>query len=103
MVSQSPCHTSFVDGASRWNQNLSSITWVIYTLSHTLLYSGSIFVGPTTNKQVEYDALIGLLVDSIHYHIYHLCVHLNSHPLIAQLNNFYIVYDPLLFFHILCT
>ena len=79
---------------------------LLCTRSHVVVdYShlGDLCVGPTTNKQVEYDIVIGLLVDSIHYHIYHICVHLNSQLLIAQLNNFYIVYDPLLFFHILCT
>jgi hypothetical protein len=67
-------HIGYADGASRWTQNLASAAWALYTPSHELLHSGGICLGPATNNQAEYTAVIGLLTDAQHHHIRHLSV-----------------------------
>ena len=87
-------HTSdrymgFADGASRWYPNLASAAWVIYSPSHELIHIDGICVGTTTNNQVEYDGVNGLLVAALQLGIHHLNVFLDSQLLVSQLNNHY--------------
>jgi ribonuclease HI len=62
-----------------------------------MLHSSGICLGPTTNNQAEYTAVIGLLIDTQHHHICHLSVFLDSQLVVLQLNNVYRVRDPCLF------
>ena len=90
-------HISYVDDASRWTQNLTSATWALYTPSHEILHSSDICLGPATNNQAEYIAVIGLLADAQCHHIRYLSVFLDSQLVVLQLNNVYRVRDPCLF------
>jgi ribonuclease HI len=90
-------HIGYADGASRWTQNLASAAWALYTPSHEMLHSNGICLGPATNNQAEYTAVIGLLTDAQHHHIRHLSVFLDSQLVVLQLNNVYRVRDPCLF------
>ena len=90
-------HIGYADGASRWTQNLASAAWALYTPSHGMLHSSDICSGPATNNQAEYTAVIGLLTDAQHHHIFHLSVFLDSQLFVLHLNNEYRVRDPCLF------
>ena len=50
-----------------------------------------------TNNQAEYDAIRGLLVNSLSHHILHLHVHLDSPILVMELNGVYHVHNPIRF------
>jgi len=97
MYHPSSYHIGYVDGASHWTQNLSSAAWALHTPSHVLLHSSGICLGSATNKQVEYEIVIGLLVEEIHFHICHLSVVLDSQLVMLQLNNVYHIHYPFLF------
>jgi ribonuclease HI len=71
-------HIGYADDTSRWTQNLASAAWALYTPSHEMLHSRGICLGPTTNNQDEYTAVIGLLVNAQRHHISDLSVFLNS-------------------------
>jgi ribonuclease HI len=90
-------HIGYTDGASRWTQNLASAAWALYTPSHEMLHSNGICLGPTTNNQAKYTAVIGLLADTQRHHIRHLSVFLDSELVVLQLNNVYCVRDLCLF------
>ena len=101
-------HTSdrylrFAYGASRWQPNLASVAWVIYSPSHELIHIDGICVGTATNSQVEYDGVNGLLATALQIGIHHLDVFLDSQLLVSQLNNYNRVRDPWLFRKFLCT
>jgi ribonuclease HI len=97
MSPPSSYHIGYTDGAIHWTQNLTSAAWALYTPSHELLHSSGICLGSTTNNQVEYAAIIGLLVEASHIHICHLSILLDSQLVVLQLNNVYRVCDPCLF------
>ena len=71
-------YISFADGASRYSRNLASAGWAIFTPLHSLVLSNGVCIGTATNNQVEYDAVQGLLADSLSHRILHLHVHLDS-------------------------
>ena len=71
-------YVGFTDGASIWSPNLASAVWVIYSLSHELIYIDGTCVSIATNNQDEYDSVIGLLIASFHLGIHHLDVFLDS-------------------------
>lgn len=88
---------SYVDGASHFFRNLALEAWAIFTTLHSLVHSNDVCIGFSTTKQVEYDEVIGFLVDSIHHHILHLYVCLDSLLLVMQLNDIYHVCNHVLF------
>jgi ribonuclease HI len=90
-------HIGYADGAIRWTQNLASAAWALYTPSHEMLHTRGICLGPATNNQDEYNAVIILLTDAHHHHIHHLSIFLDSQLVVLQLNNVYCVHDPCLF------
>jgi hypothetical protein len=51
----------FVDGAIRHTQNLTYVTWVIYSPLVQVVVYGGICLGPTMNNVVEYNTVIELL------------------------------------------
>jgi ribonuclease HI len=97
MNSSSTYHIGYADGAIYWTKNLSSTTWALYTPYHVFLHSRDICLSPATNNQDEYAIVIGLLSKSSHLHIHYLCVLLDSHLIIHQLNNMYNVHDPCIY------
>ena len=60
-------------------------------------------IGSATNNQAEYDASIGLLVDSLDHHNLHLHVHFDSLFLFMQLNGVYHVHNQVIFRKYLCV
>lgn len=92
MSTFSSIHDGFADGASRYTQNLASITCVIYSPTDELLSSGGIYLGHATNNIVEYHAIIGHFSKEIYLNITELIVNLDS-----QLNHIYTIHDPILF------
>jgi ribonuclease HI len=90
-------HIGYANSASRWTQNIASAAWALYTPSHEMLHSSGIYLGPATNNQAEYIAVISLPTDTQHHHIRHLSIFLDSQLVVLQLNNVYRVRDPCLF------
>ena len=90
-------YIGYADGASRYSQNLALATLAIFTPLHTVVLSNGVCIGNATNNQVEYDAVRGLLADSISHRILHLHVRLDSLLLVLQLNGVYRVHNPILF------
>ena len=82
-------YISFVNGANHNTQNLTSITWVIFSPTYALVSLGGICLSPTTNNVVEYSAIIKLLSKSIALGIHKLVVRLDSQRMILQLNHVY--------------
>ena len=82
-------HQLHLHPASGWSHNLSLLLWAIHSLMQTLLHSSGVFLVPTTNNQVKYDIVAGLLVGVITFSIHYLQVHLNHVLLVTQFNNFY--------------
>ena len=76
-------YIGFVDGASRWSPNLTSVAWAIYSPSHELIHIDGICMGIATNNQDEYDGVNGLLVAALQLGICHLDVFLDSQLLVS--------------------
>ena len=68
----------FADGASLHTLNLSSASWVLYSQANDFVSLGGVFLGPATNNIIEYQAVIGLLIESFSRDINHLVVFLDS-------------------------
>jgi ribonuclease HI len=90
-------YIGYANGASHYSRNLASTTWALFTPVHSLVHSSGISIGPATNNQVEYDAMIDLLVDVLDHRICHLHVCLDSQFLVMQLNDIYHVHNPRFF------
>jgi len=89
-------YVGFSYGVSIYAEHLVLAAWTIYSPSHSLVHVSSLCVGATTNNQVEYNVVIGLLADALQFNICHLRVHLDSRLLVAQFQNCYQVRDPCL-------
>ena len=48
--------------------------------------SNDVCIGSTTNNQVEYDVVIGLMCEALHQGIRHMHVYLDSQLVVSQLN-----------------
>ena len=57
--------TGFADGANRYTLNLASAAWVLYSPTSDMVISGGVLLGPSTNNLEEYQAVIGLLMESL--------------------------------------
>ena len=88
-------HNGFADGASRYTQNISSASWVIYSSIDELLSSGGIYIGHATNNVVEYRAVIGLLTETKYLNITKLIFNLDFQLVVFQLNHIYSICDPI--------
>ena len=82
---------------SCFSRNLASIASAVFNPLHTLVLSNDMCIGSSTNNHAEYDAVIGLLVDSLAHHILHLHVCLDSLLFVMQLNGVYHVHNQVLF------
>lgn len=90
-------YIGFSNIASRFTKNLALATWAIFTPLEFIIHSNGLFIGSTTNNEVEYDVVMGLLVYSLDHHILHLHVCLDSLLLVMQLNGVYHVHNLVLF------
>ena len=60
-------HIGYANGASHFSRNLALVAWGIFTTFHSLVHSNDICIVFSTNKQVEYEKVIGLLVNALHH------------------------------------
>ena len=68
----------YADEASRSSWNLSSAAWAIFDPSSELVSFRGVCIGRSTNKIIEYSALIELLSNAITHGIRRLVVRLDS-------------------------
>lgn len=68
----------FPDGASRWSQILVEIAWVIYQPDQSPLCTNGVCIGSAKNNQVEYDAVFGLMCDTLNQVTCHIHIYLDS-------------------------
>ena len=76
-------YIGFADGASRHACNLASAAWVIYSPSGQLVAIGGTCLGPASNNDVEYKAVIELLWDALSRVITQLEVRLDSQLVVS--------------------
>ena len=88
--------TGFADSANRYTLNLASKTWVLYSPTNDLVSSGGILLGPSTNNLAEYQAMIGLLMESLAIDVREIKVYLDSELVVQQLNRVYTIRNPML-------
>ena len=68
----------FADGAYRHTLNLASAAWVLYSPAEDLVSSGAVFLGPTTNNIIAYEAVISFLTESASQDVRDLVVLMDS-------------------------
>ena len=76
----------FADGAHRYTINLASASWVLYSPTSELVSSRGIILCPSTKNLVEYQAMIGLLTESLANDVREIRVYLDSELVVQQLN-----------------
>ena len=81
----------FADGANRYTLNLASTAWVLYSPTSELVSSGGILLGPSTKNLVEYQAMIGFLMEALANDIREIRVYLDSKLVVQQLNRVYTI------------
>jgi hypothetical protein len=59
-----PFHIGYVDDANRSSHNVTSATWVIFSLSNEFLDSWAIFLDRASNNIVEYEVVIALMTNA---------------------------------------
>jgi ribonuclease HI len=95
MMSFFPIFVGFADGASRHTRNIALAAWVIYQFDK-VVSSGGIFLGPMTNKMVEYHVVIGILTQASSLGISRIIFNLDSQLMVYQLNRIYAIRNPIL-------
>jgi ribonuclease HI len=95
MTSPFPIFVGFADGASRHTHNIASAACVIYH-SDYLVSSGGIFLGSTTNNVEKYHVVIGIFTEASSLGIFHLIINLDFQLMVCQLNQVYVVCNPIL-------
>ena len=90
-------HHEFAKSASRWSQNLVATASATYSPNRAPHLSNGLCIRSSMNNQVEYDGIIGLLVDSHRLGINHLHLFLDSQLVVSQLNMTFQIYDPYCF------
>jgi ribonuclease HI len=96
MSTDSSVNLGFTNGANRHTQNLSSATWVVYSLEVLLVSIGGVCLGPSMNNVAEYNIVIEILRDVVSQGIDSLEIHMDSQLVVCQLNDSYRVRDPTL-------
>ena len=81
------------DGASRGNPGESGIGVILRDEQGTVVYSGSGYIGRTTNNVAEYEALLLCLKKAIALGCSRLVVHSDSELMVRQLRREYRVRD----------
>jgi ribonuclease HI len=97
MSSTPQFHIGYVDGVNRCSRNATSALWVIFNPSNEFLDSGGIFLGRTTNKLAEYEAVIPLMTNASSLEIRSLVVRLDFELVISQLTSRYSVHHLVLY------
>ena len=82
---------SFADGACRHTLNLSSASWLLYSLAEDLVSSGAFCIGPTTSNIVEYRVVIGILTEAASQDVHNLVVLMDSQLVVCHLNHVYTI------------
>ena len=103
MDHQTEPYFRFVDGASRWSQNLATAAWVIYHRDRSPLCSNGVCIESATNNQAEYDVIIELMCEALHQGIRHMNVYLDSQLVVSHLNQTFETRDTNLFRKYLCA
>jgi ribonuclease HI len=73
---------------STWN--ISFAAWAIFSPTNEMVSSGGIYLGPTTNNNAEYSAIIKLLFEAIALNIHKLVFKLGSQLVVSLLNHVYL-------------
>ena len=68
----------------------------MYSPPHELISSGAICIGLATNNIVEYQAVIGLLIEVASQDIHDLVVFMESQLVVCHLNDVYTIRNPTL-------
>ena len=76
----------FADGACHHTLNLASAAWVLYSPYHELVSLGGVYIDLATNNIVEYQAVIGLLIEAASQDIHDLVVFMDSQLVVYHLN-----------------
>ncbi|MBI1803101.1 MAG: ribonuclease HI family protein [Ignavibacteria bacterium] len=84
---------AYTDGASRGNPGESGIGFILKDEKGTVLYSGSGYIGTTTNNVAEYEALLACLTKAHELSCSALVVHSDSQLMVRQLLGQYRVKD----------
>ena len=92
-------YIGFVDGAHWYTLNLASAAWVLYSPTSELVSSRGVLLGPSTNNLAEYQAVVGLFMESLSFEVREIRVYLDSELVVQQLNRVYTIQNPIL----LCT
>ena len=64
----------------------------IYSPTYELVILGGVCLGSMTNNIVEYQAIIGLLIESSSRGVDHLTIYLDSYFFVSHLNRIYTIY-----------
>ena len=83
MDHQNEPYFGFSNEASRWSQNLATAASVIYHPDRSPLCVNGVCIGSAKNNQVEYDAVIRLMCDTLYQGIHHMHVYLDSQLLVS--------------------
>ena len=86
----------FIDGAFRQTLNLTLVAWVLYSPTKYLVSLGAVCIGPATNNIVEYEAVIGLLIEAASQDVRDLVVLMDSQLVVCHLNHIYTIRNPVL-------
>ena len=86
----------FTDGANWYTLNLESESWVLYSPTSELVSLGGVLLGPSTNNLVEYEVMIGLLMESLANDVREIRVYLDSKLVVQQINRVYTILNPML-------
>ena len=86
----------FADGACRHTLNLTSTTWVLYSLAEDLVSLGVVCIGPATNNIAEYEAVTGLLTETTSQDVRNLVVFMDSQLVVFHLNHVCTIRNPLI-------
>ena len=86
----------FFDGACHHTLNLTSNSWVLHSPTHKLVDSGVVFIGLATNNIVEYQAVMGLLIEATSRDIHDLVVFMDSELVVCHLNHVYTIKNHVL-------
>ena len=94
MLMGSSIYLGFLEGAIHHIHNLSSSSWFIYAPEGQLVSSRGVCLQPSSNRVVEYSAVIELLHDSISNGVWSLKFRLESQLVVSQLNGMYCIKYP---------
>lgn len=79
----------YTDGGSRENGGIAAIAWIIDNASGQILGDGMEVIGPATNNQAEYRALIAGLKACLSFRPTRIRCYSDSQLMVRQLNRIY--------------